>query len=905
MDFLNVPFGEPVFVDPDKDWLRYGPFAMWLVHAQRPRNILEVGTNTGFFYFSFCQAIAEREIEAECFAVSNWRDNTREGSIPSDAFEQALLLNQRYTSFSRVVNENVSHALDQISDKSVDILSVDARNCGRAVAEDFEKWTVKLSSRAVVLIYGMGTDECSDASQRQWQMIVGSRPSLTLPHRSGLTMLFWGDNISDSLKPLFRLLSNEVGRAAVTDAFLLAGEAYVRSVMMKDAVEEFEHDLKNAAVLHKNSGGKRNVAVSENLEKLLQDARNRPLKQLRKKLVFKFLNILASGSGLFSPRMVERFKRSAAKRDPMRTEIQQWRAAEMSYEKVLSQWARLRQNLSADLRKLALDLQDAPLISLVVPVYNPQPRLLSELIDSVRAQSYPNWELCLADDCSTDPVVRRVLEDYERRDDRIRIIFREENGHISKATNSAIEIAKGKYIALVDHDDLLDHDALLLVAQMINVQPDVKIIYTDEDKIREDGTRYDPHFKPDWNRELLYGMNYISHLGVYDAELVRKVGAFRAGFEGAQDYDLLLRCIELVEDRQIRHIPKVLYSWRASPGSTAASNESKPYATEAGRLALQEHLYRTVGKDVPVVAGPFPFSYRVLWPVEGKPLVSIIMPTRDHLNVLKVAVESILEKTNYHHFELIIVDNQSVNLDTLAWLDQVQKHDRRVRVIRDERPFNYSALNNNAVAQSNGEIIALVNNDIEVISPDWLSEMVGLTQRPGVGCVGAKLLYPDGRLQHAGVVIGMGGVAGHGHHLFPRDHGGYFGRLKLRQSYSAVTAACLTVRREVYDRVGGLNEEDLAVAFNDVDFCLRIRAAGYENVWTPWAELYHHESLSRGYEDTPEKKERFKKEVEFMRSRWKTNQFPDPAYNSNLSRNSTSFVMDHSVWLLDDVDFRN
>ncbi|WP_019956966.1 glycosyltransferase family 2 protein [Yoonia vestfoldensis] len=511
------------------------------------------------------------------------------------------------------------------------------------------------------------------------------------------------------------------------------------------------------------------------------------------------------------------------------------------------------------------------------------------MIESVLDQSYANLELCIADDCSSDPEIRRVLTRYAGRDDRIKLVFREENGHISQASNSALEVASGEFVALLDHDDILDQDALLLMAQAICANPGVKILYSDEDKINADGIHFDPHFKPDWNRDLLYSCNYVSHLGVYQSALMRQVGGFRQGFEGAQDHDLLLRCVENVADDEIIHIPKVLYSWRATPGSTAGSGAAKPYATAAGQRAVAEHLWRTTGQIVEVDPGPYPFTYRPKWTVTGDPLVSIIIPTRDHLDVLKVAVDSILSKTEYRNFELIIVDNGSVDPRTLQWFDQIMAQDDRVDVRRDDGPFNYSALNNAAVAQSRGEFIALVNNDVEVISPGWLSEMLALAQRPGTGCVGAKLYYPDGRIQHGGVIIGFGDVAGHGHLFFPGGHAGYFGRLALRQNLTAVTGACLVVSRSAYDEVGGLNEADLAVAFNDIDFCLKVREAGYSNVWTPWAELTHQESTSRGVEGTPEKKARFKRECDYMKQRWKTDVMKDPAYNPNLTVDRSDF----------------
>lgn len=613
---------------------------------------------------------------------------------------------------------------------------------------------------------------------------------------------------------------------------------------------------------------------------------------------FKFmvLTALSKASPPLPKRMAARFARSAAKRDPRR--MLPHGVDPQSYDYLLQSWAKLRKEQAPKLAALAEELQNGPKFSVVVPVYNPQPKLLAEMIESVRVQSYANWELCLADDCSTDPAVHEMLRDYAARDPRIKVVFREKNGHICAASNSAIELATGEFIVLVDHDDLIDPDALLLVAREINDHPDAMIIYTDEDKISVAGKRYGPYFKSDWNKLLAYAVNYVSHLGIYQTELVRKIGGFRLGYEGSQDHDLLLRCSEHIAAQQIRHIPKVLYSWRASPGSAAESGGAKPYAWDAGRRVVSDHLNRATGQAILVELGKFPFTYRPKWPVQGEPLVSIIIPTRDMLDILRVTVESVLKKTTYTNYEIIIVDNGSVAQKTLDWLAKVQAGDARVRVLRDDRPFNYSALNNAAVAVSRGEYILLLNNDVEVISPNWLTEMLALAQRDRAGCIGAKLVYPDGRLQHAGVIMGIGGVAGHVGKFFPRDHVFDGARLLFPENLSAVTGACLLVSRQIYDQVGGLNAADLGIAFNDVDFCLKVTAAGYENAWTPFAELIHHESLSRGYEDTPEKKARFQKEVEYMFARWKTQTYDDPAYNPNLTREREDFSFGPPIWTL-------
>lgn len=536
-------------------------------------------------------------------------------------------------------------------------------------------------------------------------------------------------------------------------------------------------------------------------------------------------------------------------------------------------------------------LQRQPLLSVIMPVYNTDEKFLRACIDSVLAQSYPHWELCIADDASPKPHVREILQAYQARDARIRVVYREKNGHISRASNSALEIARGDYVVLLDHDDALPEHALFFMAGAIDASPDVQVLYSDEDKIDTRGRRFDPHFKSDWNPDLFYAQNYVSHLGVYRRELLARIGGFRAGVEGSQDQDLLLRCLPHVQAQQIVHVPRVLYHWRVVEGSTALAAGEKSYTTDAGVKALQDH-FAQINPAVRVEAAPIPNTYRLRWPLPDEPpLVSLLIPTRDRRALTETCVRSILEKSTYTHFEILILDNGSVEDETLAFFAQIQAEDARVRVLRYDHPFNYSAINNFGVREARGEVIGLVNNDIEVISPEWLTEMVSHALRPDIGCVGAKLYYSDDTLQHAGVICSLGGVAGHSHKHFARENPGYFYRLLLPQNLSAVTAACLLVRREVFEHVGGLDEQNLHIAFNDVDFCLKVREAGYRNLWTPYAELYHHESVSRGAEDTPEKLARFLREIEFMQAKWGEGLKHDPYYNPNLTKDREDFSL--------------
>jgi len=557
-----------------------------------------------------------------------------------------------------------------------------------------------------------------------------------------------------------------------------------------------------------------------------------------------------------------------------------------SYAQWVSRYDTIEEHHLPALRAQATAIPARPLISIVIPTYNTPERWLRRCLDSVLEQTYEDWELCVADDASPAPHVRTILDEYAAREPRMKLVHRKTNGHISAASNSALALCTGAYVGLLDHDDELRPHALLEVALAISANPDLRIVYSDEDKLDEEGRRFDPYFKPDWDPDLLRSQNYVCHFLVVSTELARSVGGFRQGYEGSQDHDLLLRCSEHISAQQVHHIPKVLYHWRAIEGSTALARDAKDYAAIAGAKAVRDHLER-LGADASVEELPHG-HYRVRWsPGTPCPKVSLVIPTRDRVSLLRTCVASILERTDYPDYEIVIVDNRSEEPETMAYFEEISVNPR-VRVLRYDADFNYSAINNWAVAQTDGALVGLLNNDLEVISSDWLTEMTSLAHRTGIGAVGAMLYYPDDRIQHAGVILGIGGVANHAYVGLPRGYPGHGGRAKVVQQLSAVTAACLLVSRVAYDAVGGLDEE-LAVAFNDVDLCLRLGAHGYRNMWTPFAELYHHESASRGTENTPEKYERFRSEVRLMESRWGHLLKADPAYNPNLTLRSTDF----------------
>ncbi|WP_159722055.1 glycosyltransferase family 2 protein [Enterococcus sp. CSURQ0835] len=580
-------------------------------------------------------------------------------------------------------------------------------------------------------------------------------------------------------------------------------------------------------------------------------------------------------------------KHNGLKNTLRRVKIEQTKQSAERYQ----QWIAQNENWDeAAIQKEIASFTYQPLISILMPSYNVDEKWLSKCIESVQHQFYENWELCIADDHSTDPKVKPLLEKFQQADPRIKVVFRPENGHISKATNSALAIATGEFVALLDNDDELAPIALYEVVKCLNQNPELDLIYSDEDKIDMEGHRFDPAFKPDFSPDLLLGTNYISHLGVYRRSIMNEIGGFRVGYEGSQDYDLVLRFTEKTNAKRIAHIPQILYYWRILPSSTAADQSTKGYAFDAGLKAVQDALARRNIKGTATHAagnGLYDVQYEIL----AEDLVSVIIPTKNGYDDVKRCVDSIIEKTTYPNYEIIMADNGSdqKELQTLYHTYQ-EKLGERFVVEEINIPFNYSRINNLAAQKAKGKYLLFLNNDTEVITPEWMSKMVSFAQFDRIGCVGAKLYYPNHTIQHAGVILGLGGAAGHGHHTFPQGDFGYFGKLEINVDYLAVTAACMMMRAKDFNELGGFNEE-LTVAFNDVDLCLREYETGRNNVWLHGVELYHFESQSRGYENTPEKLERFKKETAYMENKWQAYIENDPYYNPNLTRTGGDFAV--------------
>lgn len=522
----------------------------------------------------------------------------------------------------------------------------------------------------------------------------------------------------------------------------------------------------------------------------------------------------------------------------------------------------------------------SPLISIAVPAYKTPGVFLRQMLDSVRTQTYGNWELCIANASPGEEEMGKILREYAKKDPRIRWMDLKENLGISENTNAAFAMAQGEFVGLLDHDDLLAPNALYEVVKAINETKDVDVVYTDEDKVTADlSEHFQPHFKPDFNLDLLRSNNYICHFFVVRRSILAQTGGFRKEFDGAQDHDLIFRCTE--QAREIAHVPEILYHWRTHRESTADNPASKMYAYDAGKRAIEAHLARMQVQGTVSHTPDYGF-FRVKYPVQGSPLVSVIIPNKDETETLRSCIRSLKENTTYKNFEILIIENNSTTKEIFSYYKELSREEN-IRIFNWKKEFNYSAINNFGARKARGEYLLFLNNDIQVITPDWMEEMLGVCQREEVGAAGVKLIYPDNTIQHAGCVIGIGGIAGHMFVDMPAERSGYLHKASLLQDMSAVTAACMMIKRSVFQKVKGFTEE-LAVAFNDVDLCLKVRREGYLIVYDPYARLYHMESKTRGAEDSEAKMRRFQTEIEYMRCHWlDILKKGDPYYNKNLS----------------------
>ena len=865
-------------------------FLALIVGLQRPYAIAEVGTSDGDVYSALCTSVQNLALPTTCHSFRNVPTGIADpnGRLPEfEEFRQRH--DSSYSAFSTL--DESGRALTLLDGLPIDLLSITGDMTYEEARRIVDICIASSSERLVVLCDRTSRDPNTNGVARLWQDLAGSVPTCELRLGDGLGLAAPSGVCPQRLACLFDQPTEDwhtferfvalVGECTF-DAASVPDDSPTTPISSAPAPDPVRDALIGRLAA-------RNAELDRAMTRTARESEN-----LHQALASAWQN-LADVVGSTSWRITEplrRFKELARRLGPGggTPHDRAPRLPARAYDEWVLRFDTLTDIDRELLRSDIALMRDPPTFSIVMPVYDIAARHLQDAIESVLAQLYPHWELCIADDASPSPHVRTVLDRYAARDSRIRVAYRETNGHISAASNTALGLATGDYVAFLDHDDELAEHALYVVAKEITIHPDAEIIYTDEDRLDEHGRRFGPHFKPDFNPELLYGQNYVTHLCVYRRSLVTSLGGFREGFEGSQDYDLLLRAVAQSSPSAIRHIARVLYHWRVLPGSVAHTLDAKPYAAEAGRRAVEDRL-RNLQAGARVTEGASPVIYRPHFPLpEPFPLVSIIIPTRNNVSLLRTCVTSVMQLTSYHAYEVIIIDNGSDDPATLAYLKTLTELPL-CRVVQYDAPFNYAAMNNVAVREAAGEFVLLLNNDTEVLSPEWLYEMVMWGVRPGVGTVGAKLLYQDGTLQHGGMIMGIGGIAGHGHRHAPQDSLGYFGRLAIAHQVGGNTGACLLIRRSVYLSHGGLDEEHLAVSYNDVDLCLRLTQAGLRHIWTPYALLYHYETKSRGSDEAPRNRARAGMEREYMTWRWKDSIMADPSYNPNLTLDGEDFAI--------------
>lgn len=930
---------------PPNAWIGHLPFAAWLMQELSPKLFVELGTHTGNSYFSFCQAVREGGLDAKCFAIDTWRGDEHSSEYGEEVFIDVNEHNNRnYSRFSQLLRMTFDEALNYFSDGSIDLLHIDGFHTYDAVRHDFETWLPKMKPDGVILLHDTNVRERNFGVWKLWEQLQECyKNTLEFTHSHGLGVVQLSGEANHTLK----WLSDESIKKYLIDYFAALGGKQCEFYESRVKAEEINR-LNLVLAERDNQVSILSQEVSEleglvdNLNLMINDRDNQIVNfsQAKSDLVcqvsnlqqevtdrdsqivnanlkleaicnstswritspLRFLRHLALGRFDIAGKVIlgrvvfplftytrKIFTQASNKNhNDVTYSREESQCDNLDYAEWIARYEFLTEKgINKILQRISL-MPKKPLISVLMTVDSFCNESLERTLDSIVKQLYRNWELIIAvRPCAMDKL-SNIIRNYEYKSYCINVLPVGDNEDISASLNSALNLANGEFIALIGCEDCINESSLFWIADAIASNSDAGLIYSDEDKLNKDGVRYDPHFKSDWNPDLFLSYNYIGALAVYRTELVKSIGGFQLGYEGAEDYDLALRCIESLLPMQIVHVPRVLYHRNSCDDNNSLDYMSTNIrAVNAGLRAINNHLARTqlIGMAEMLDTGMYRVRYEIPDP---KPLVSLIIPTKNGFDFINRCVNSVLEKTLYLNYEIIVIDNNSDDPKVIEYLKSIGANER-ILIISDDRPFNFSALNNAAIKKARGEIVGLINNDVEVITPEWLDEMVSLAIQPGVGAVGARLWYPDDTLQHGGCITGLVGIAGHSHKHSPRSCSGYFGRAQVIQTLSAVTAACLLVKKEVFNEVGGLDEENLMVAYNDIDFCLRVKEAGYRNVWTPYAELYHHESATRGYEDTPEKRCRFEKEIKYMQERWGESLYADPAYNPNLTLASEDF----------------
>ena len=850
MEFLQhnpILLKQPKRVVEPYSWVEHIPFAFYITSILKPKVLVELGVHTGNSFNAFCQCVAELNLDTKCYGIDLWQGDEHAGFYDDKIYTELLSYQTlNYPEIGILVRKDFNKAAKDFTQK-IDLLHIDGLHTYEAVKNDFDTWLPHMSEQGVILFHDTQVREKGFGVYLFWDQIKKEYPySFDFDFGNGLGVLVVGKDVPTDFKSFIQNINIDV---SIASTFKYCGS----SIFNKYELNKF----KKLLALQNQHFDNLKTKYDKKEEKLFYLLHPQVFIARKTKTVFaKIISI---------PYWKRKYKKIFNKQE------KQYKYIKPSV------------SLTEDDNKKYLN---QPTFSIIMPTYNTPVKWLKAAIDSVKNQNYTNWELCISDDASKDESTLNYLKTLSN--DKIKVAFNSVNQGISIASNVAIDMAKGGYIVLLDHDDELTSDALWELVKEINIS-NADFIYSDEDKIDEKGICTSPHFKPDFSAERLLAQNYICHLACIKKSLLDEVGHFRKGFEGSQDHELFLRLVE--KAKFIKHIPKVLYHWRAIKGSTALNLNEKNYAFEAGRLAVESALHRRAisGK---VALGVALGTYKVERDIIGLPLVSIIIPFKDEPEILEKCLESIISKSTYTNYEIIAISNNSTTDQPKQVIEKFKHKFDKITYLEYNCPFNYSEINNYAVNSASGEHLILLNNDIEIISSDWIESLLQFSQFKDIGAVGAKLLYPNNTIQHAGVIVGINGVAGHSHKYFPADNYGYLGRLILNQNISAVTAACLMVKKELYLSVNGLNEIEFKVAFNDIDFCLRLVEAGYSNIYTPYCVAYHHESLSRGYEDNEEKKARFDNECANFKARHKTILTNgDPFYNKNLTLEIENFSL--------------
>ena len=901
---LDAAIFSPKSVELPSAWLGHVSFAMWVIREVSPRIFVELGTHTGASYFAFCQSVAEARLPTQCYAVDTWQDDKNAGQYGEEIFSQVSAhSHEYYAGFSHLLRMSCDDAVTYFADESIDILHIDGLRTYEAIRHDFETWLPKLVPGAVVLFHDISVRERNCGVWRLWEDLREQHPNnIEFRHSYGLGVLQLANAPREKELKWLKIQASE--REKLVDYFEALG---LRQL------DRYELSEARRATIDLNATIARCTAQITELEYTLQSIYGSTSWRLTGPV--RLLGRYTATMRSMSVRAIEAFRRAPSVSIFFRKSWRVFRAEGLTGLK--SRLGLTTYTISAEGDKaqlcggdcvpgknrdrylcwlqhntmtdeaaqkmrdsLAVTERQPILISVLMPIYNTPRVLLERTIGSLKAQVYPYWEACIVDDCSTDGGTLAALSYWVANEPRIRVMHRGTNGNISVATNDAANMATGKFLVFLDHDDELAPDALAEVASVILSTPEVDYIYSDDDKITEDGVRFAPQFKPGLSPVLLLSYMYMAHLKAVRTSLYRDLGGFRSGFEGAQDYDFALRVTEAT--RNIVHIPKVLYHWRVTAGSTAAGADEKPQSIEAGRRAVCEAVARR-GIVADVFQPEWAFKakvgvYDLRFPDKG-PRVTIVIPTKNHKDLLSRCLGS-LAKTAYRDYEILIIDNDSDDAKTLRYLQSLPH--KVVKIVNPKKGgFSYAYINNKAVQMVSTDYVLLLNDDTEVINPGWLSQMMGYAQMKGVGAVGAKLLFADRTIQHAGIVHGLyGGMAGPAFRGIADWDNGYQSYAAVTREYSAVTAACLLIKRELFLTVGGFDENEFAVAYNDVDLCYRLVDTGNLCVYCHSAQLFHYEGRTRGHGDAPREIAAFRKRYRSRKDNW---------YNPNLSLDDEKF----------------